>query len=240
MCQLVKQRSHRCFIHANFSNPNFSFKNDHAEDHCFTQCHRHLFLISLKVLQHGLEQCPRWSALELILQYSHVGVGWSKAELRHWVLSCHCHVLGGCTGGKTTTKPTAPCKAKNNYLFCLDPQEEGSFPGSHSQPQTIQCLLPLPSAEGTAGFGTALMSPPAAPLSYPCPPGGVHALQPLCRQRAAPRASSSAPAGGNLLKAQHFRANADSRLSLEQGFQYGCGQNLLQRKLCLFIFWRHI
>lgn len=98
------------------------------------------------------------------------------------MLSCHCHVFVMCSSsvlyaarGKTTTKGTAPCKARKNDLFSLGPQEQETFPGRNEPiasgwlftPCACSLLASIMGQKGNRarafswhrrGFGTAQMS----------------------------------------------------------------------------------
>lgn len=65
------------------------------------------------------------------------------------VLSCHCHVFVRCSSkvlyaarGQTTTKWTAPCKARKNDLFSLDPQEQKTLPGRNKPIASGRLFIP--------------------------------------------------------------------------------------------------
>lgn len=185
-----------------------------------------------------------------------------QTRVKPLVLSCHCHVLGACRGRtplllEAKPQPNKWLHIKQGKIICfpLIHRKRKLFQGAHSQRQTIHCLCLLAAGQcrGAAREQQDLGQPwhphccwagishPAIPhvlslpsrmlwMSWSRSAGRWHILEPGT-QRAL---------WGNLLKVQHFWANAHSWLSLEQGFQYNCGQNLLQRKLGLFIFWRQI
>lgn len=143
-------------FHTNFSNPVFSLKNDHKNEGASPRATDTFFLFHVRF----------WSTVwSSALAGQHAGADPAvfrvSVELplpRPWWLQGQ---NPPAAGGKTTTKQTAPCKARKNDLFCLDPQEEETFP----QPKTdysvpARCWLAL------WGLGQ-----PWHPQDLPCPPG---------------------------------------------------------------------